>query len=46
MGCSPWGRKESDMIEQLSLTYPFSRLHIHTLIYNIYLPLSDLLHSV
>ena len=21
MGCNPWGRKESDMTEQLTLTY-------------------------
>ena len=41
MGCSPWGHKELDTTEQLSLTHPFSKLHIHTLIYNIYFSLSD-----
>ena len=28
MGYSPWGRKESDMTEQLTLTFHFSSLYL------------------
>ena len=35
VGCSPWGRYESDMTEQLHFTY--THTHTHTHIYYIYI---------
>ena len=31
VGCSPWGREESDMTEQLHFHFPLSTFHFHAL---------------
>ena len=35
-GYSPWGRRESDMTEQPSLTHTHTHINTHTHIYGIY----------